>query len=80
MEYLSSSAGHGNQYAEQLLHSIHANRNYSAALGTLRLFHHLSQMIQKRIEEESKHKAVAIDRKLKRIIDEKKQAHGLKQE
>lgn len=77
--YLSSSAAHGNQYAAQLLHSIESNRNCSAALGTLRLFHHLSQMIQKRIEEESKHKAGSIDRKLKRIIDEKKQAHGLKQ-
>lgn len=79
MAYLSSSVAHGNHYAEQLLHSIQSNRNCSAALGTLRLFHHLSQMIQKRIEDESKHKAAAIDRKLKRIIDEKKQAHGLKQ-
>ena len=79
MEYLSSSAAHGNQYAAQLLHSIQTNRSWSAALGTLRLFHQLSQMIQKRIEDESKHKAGTIDRKLKRIIDEKKQAHGLKQ-
>ena len=79
MEYLSSSASHGNQYAGQLLHSIQSNHNCSAALGTLRLFHHLSQMIQKRIEDESKYRAAAIDRKLKRIIDEKKQAHGLKQ-
>ena len=79
MEYLSSSAAHGNQYAAQLLHSIQSNRNWSAALGTLRLFHHLSQMIQKRLEDEWKHKPGAIDRKLKRIIDEKKQAHGLKQ-
>lgn len=79
MEYLSSSAAHGNQYAGQLLHSIQSNRNWSATLGTLRLFHHLSQMIQKRLEDEWKHKAGTIDRKLKRIIDEKKQAHGLKQ-
>lgn len=79
MEYLSSSAAHGNQYAAQLLHSTQTNRNWSAALGTLRLFHQLSQMIQKRIEEEAKHKTATIDRKLKQIIDEKKQAHGLKQ-
>lgn len=78
MAYLSSSAAHGNQYAAQLLHSIQSNRNWSAALSTLRLFHHLSQMIQKRIEDEAKHKAGTIDRKLKRIIDEKKQAQGLK--
>ena len=78
MEYLSSSAAHGNQYAAQLLHSIQSNRNWSAALGTLRLFHQLSQMIQTRLEDECKHKAGTIDRKLKRIIDEKKQAQGLK--
>ena len=78
MEYLSSSAAHGNQYAAQLLQSIQSNRNWSAALGTLRLFHHLSQMIQKRMEDDWKHKAGTIDRKLKRIIDEKKQAQGLK--
>ena len=34
--------------------------------------------IQKRIEDEAKHKTGTIDRKLKRIIDEKKQAQGLK--
>ena len=78
MEHLTSFAAHGNQYAAQLLHSIQSNRNCSAALGTLRLFHQLSQMIQTRLEDEWKHKAGTIDRKLKRIIDEKKQAHGLK--
>lgn len=78
MAYLSSSAAHGNQYAAQLLHSIQTNRNWSAALGTLRLFHQLSQMIQKRLEDEWKHKSGTIDRKLKRIIDDKKQAQGLK--
>lgn len=31
--YLSSAAVHGNQYAEQLLHSIQSNRNWSVALG-----------------------------------------------
>lgn len=78
MEYLSSSAAHGNQYAAQLLHSIQTNRSCSAALGTLRLFHHLSQMLQKHMEDDWKHKAGTIDRKLKRIIDEKKQAQGLR--
>ena len=67
--YLSSAAEHGNQYAEQILHSIHSNRNWSAALGSIRLL----------LEDERKGKAGAIDRKLKRKIDEKKQAHGLKQ-
>lgn len=77
--YLSSAAEHGNQYAEQLLHSIQSNRNWSAALGAIRLLHHLSRMIQNQLDYEKKGKAGAIDRKLKRKIDEKKQAHGLKQ-
>lgn len=77
--YLSSAAEHGNQYAEQLLHSIQSNRNWSVALGSIRLLHHLSRMIQNQLDDEKKGKAGAIDRKLKRKIDEKKQAHGLKQ-
>ena len=77
--YLSSAAEHGNQYAEQLLHSIQSNRNWSEALGVVRLLHHLSRMIQNQLDDEKKGKTGAIDRKLKRKIDEKKQAHGLKQ-
>ena len=77
--YLRASAGQGNQYAAQLLQSIRSNRNWSAALGSLRLLQHISRMLQDRIEEENKGKAGRIDRKLKRKIDEKKQAHGLRQ-
>ena len=77
--YLSSAAEHGNPYAEQLLHSIRSNRNWSASLGAIRLLHHLSRMIQNQLDDEKREKAGAIDRKLKRRIDEKKQAHGLKQ-
>ena len=50
--YLSSAAEHGNRYAEQLLHSIKSGGNWSAALGTIRLLHHLSRMIQNRLEDE----------------------------
>lgn len=79
MAYLTASAEHGNQYAAQLLHSIKFNRNWSAAMGSLRLLGQISRAIQNRLEDEHKSKVGAIDRKLKRIIDEKKQAHGLKQ-
>ena len=78
MEYLTSAAEHGNQYAAQLLHSIKLGRNWSAALGTIRLLHHLSRMIQNRLEDERRGKGVAIDRKLRKKIAEKKQAHGQK--
>jgi len=77
MFYLSSAAEHGNRYAEQLLHSIKSGRNWSAALGTIRLLHHLSLMLQNRLEEH-KEKGAAIDRKLHKKIEEKKQAHGQK--
>lgn len=79
ISYLTSAAEHGNPYAEQLLHSIRSNRNWSAAMGSIRLLHHLSRMIQNQLDDDKKGKAGAIDRKLKRKIDEKKQAHGLKQ-
>ena len=78
MEYLTSAAEHGNQYAAQLLHSIKSGRNWSAALGTIRLLHHLSRMIQNRLEDERRGKGAAIDRKLRKKIAEKKQAHGQK--
>lgn len=78
MEYLRSAADHGNVYASQLLNSIHTGRSWSAAMGTLRLLQHISRIIQDRLDEECKTRG-GIDRKLKRIIDEKKEAHGLKQ-
>ena len=59
--------------------SMKSDRNWSAALGTIRLLHHLSRLIQNRLEDERRGKGAAIDRKLKRKIDEKKQAHGLRQ-
>lgn len=77
--YLTAAAEHGNQYAQQLLHSIRNNRNWSAAMGSIRLLHHLARMLQNRLEDERKEKMGGIDRKLKRKIDEKKQAHGIRQ-
>ena len=47
-------------------------------MGSIRLLHHVSCMIQNQLEAEKGDKAGAIDRKLKGKIDEKKQAHGLK--
>lgn len=76
--YLTASDEHGNQYAAQLFCSIKSNRNYNAALGSLRLLAYLSKLIQNRLENEHKGKGSSVDRKLKRKIDEKKQAQGLK--
>lgn len=79
MEYLTAAAEHGNLYAEQLLLSIKNNRNYNVASGALRLLHHVSRAIQNRLENERKGKIGLVDRKLRRQIDDKKQAHGLRQ-
>lgn len=77
--YLTASAEHGNQYAQQLPHSIKANRNWSATLGSLRLLGQISRIIQNRLDNDRKGKQHSIDRKLRRKIEEKKQAHGLQQ-
>jgi len=77
--YLTASAEHGNQYAAQLLHSIKSNRNWSATLGSLRLLGQISRIIQNCLEDERRGKQILIGRKLRKKIEEKKQAHGLKQ-
>ena len=81
VRYLTESAGLGNEYAIKLLqyiNSIKGNNRWSAAVGVTRLFNHLSRILQDRLQEEQKGR-VMTDRKLKRKIDEKKQAHGLRQ-
>ena len=78
LDWLEKAAEHGNQYALQLLHSIKNNRNISAATGIIRLLHHVSRIIGERMEAERKGGSSAVDRKLKRRIDEKKQAQGIK--
>lgn len=58
-----------------------ANRanSRSASLGVIRLMHHLCRMFQNRLDSDRSRRLERIDRKLKRKIDEKKEAHGLKQ-
>ena len=79
MEYLRASADHGNFYAQQLLLRIHSGQVFSAAMGSLRLLQNLSQLLQEKIEGEHKFRIRNIDRKVNQKIQEKKEAHGLKQ-
>lgn len=79
MYYLHLAAEHGNQYAAQLIHSIRVNGNWTAALASLRLLGHMARIIQNHLEDERKNREHSIDRKLRKKIEEKKQAHGLKQ-
>ena len=79
MEYLKASAENGNKYAENLQQSASSNRNWSAGMGVFRLFHHLSKVLQDKLDPKNAGRGL-IDRKLRRQIDEKKQAQGLKLE
>ena len=79
VRWLTASAEHGNQYAAQLLHSVRNNKNLSVAMASLRLLHHISRMIQNRLEDERRGKGgTIIERKLRRQIEEKKQALGIR--
>ena len=80
IRWLTVSAEHGNPYAAQLLHSLQNNRNWSVAMGAFRLLHHISRIIQNRLEDERRGKDGAhIDRKLRRRIRDKNEALGIKQ-
>lgn len=78
MHYLHLSAEHGNQYAEQLLYSIQKQKNIMAAMSSLRLLQHISNLIRRKNQEQNRRKIGQIDRKMQQKINEKKQAHGLK--
>ncbi len=78
IDYLIRAAEHGNQYAAQLLKSMQSNRNWSAALGSLRLLQAISRIFQRKMEDERRGGGTYVDRKLRRKIEEKKQAQGLK--
>lgn len=78
MHYLNLSAEHGNQYAEQFLYSIQKQKNIMAAMSSLRLLQHISNLICRKNQEQNRRKIGQIDRKMQQRINEKKQAHGLK--
>ena len=74
LSYLNSSAEHGNEYAAQLLYNLSHSKNPSVAMAV----QHLARIIQNRLEDERKSKETQTDKKLRRKIDEKREAHGLK--
>ena len=77
--WLEASAGHGNQYAAQLLHSYHTGRIWGCSLGALHLLQQLAQLFDNREQEQNRNlKLMKAERKLLRIIEEKRLAHGLK--
>lgn len=79
LDYLKAAAEHGNPYADQLLNSVRSNGSWSAAVGSLRLLHHISRMFQNRVEEAMRQNEItAVDKRIRQKTEEKRQAHGLK--
>ena len=78
LSYLNLSAEHGNEYAAQLLYSLSHSKNPSVAMAAFRLLQHLARILQNRLDDEHKSKEGLTDKKLRRIIDAKREAHGLK--
>lgn len=77
MVYLHSAAEKGNEYAKQTLENIRQNRDRYMATGIVRLFYYLSRILRDDLKEG---KRGMTDRKELQRINEKKRAHGLKQE
>ena len=76
--YLTAAVLQGNPYAELLLEHIRAERKWSAVVGASGLVQSLSRLIISGLEVEKKGDRKTIDRKLRRKIEEKKQAQGLR--
>ncbi len=81
VELLTAAAEQGNVYAARLLQSYYSGRLRSPTVGmaSLRLLSLLARMFEDRLKKEDGQRA-AIDRKLRRKIEEKKQLHGLRME
>ena len=80
--YLRSSAEKGNVYAAKLIEYAdekEAEKKTYAATGALWLLHDMARMMVQRIEPGGR-LDFAADKKLRKKIEEKKQAHGLKQD
>ena len=78
LTYLKQSAEDGNPYASQLLYNLSHSKNPSVAMAAFRLLQYLAHIIQNRIEDERKGRESITDKKLRRKIDAKREAHGLK--
>lgn len=82
LSYLRSSSDKGNVYAAKLIEYAdekEAEKKTYAEIGALWLLHDIARMMVQRIDPDGK-LHFAADKKLRRKIEEKKQAQGLKQD
>lgn len=80
LEWLELSAEQGNEYAQNMLDNIHSFENAVVANTIFGLFVNLSRCIADDYNRKYKANRMSADRKLRRIIQQKKQALGLKEE
>ena len=80
LEWLELSAEQGNEYAQNMLDNIHSFENAVIANTIFGLFVNLSRCIADDYNRKYKSNRMSADRKLRRIIQQKKQALGLKEE
>ena len=80
-QYLLSAMEQGYAPAEQALRSIERNQNAKIVTGVCNLFYYASKIIDNRTEDmyDKEHQVNyhGIDRKQRKALREKKQAHGL---
>ena len=75
MEWLKSSASHGNEYASALLEKVQNHIHRQTTSAVFGLFRGLAGMIQNNANNFIRRRN-SIDRKQRQKIEEKKQAHG----
>jgi len=80
LEWLNLSAEHGNEYAQYMLDNIHSFENDVVANAIFGLFVNLSRCIADDYNRKYKSNRMSADRKLRQMIQQKKQALGLKEE
>ena len=75
MDWLKTSANHGNEYASALLEKVQNHIHRQTTSAVFRLFRGLAGLIQASANRHI-HRRDSIDRKQRLKIEEKKQAHG----
>ena len=80
LEWLKLSAEQGNEYAQNMIDNIHSFENAVVANTIFGLFVNLSKCIADDYNRKFKSNRMTADRKLRQMIQQKKQALGLKEE
>jgi TPR repeat protein len=80
VEWLTKSANDGNEYAQNMLNHIDDFENAMLANTVFNLFVNLSRCIEDDYNQKFKSGRASVDRRLRRMILEKKKALGIKEE